>query len=111
MINDKKKLLEQIEALKMFPNNNLVKQLRKQIKDKLKRLKIKKPKQEISIMDIHNIANANRSAKVKRTWNYVKQIQKNYPDLSIKEIRSQLKQRTQGQQTKIIDVIWQNPSP
>lgn len=111
MINDKKKLLEQLKALKIFPNNNLVKQLRKQIKDKLKRLKIKKPKPEISITEIHRIANANRSAKVKRTWNYVKQIHKNFPNLTIKEIRSQLKQRAQGQRTNIPDAIWQNPSP
>lgn len=111
MINDKKKLLEQLEALKIFPNNNLVKQLRKQIKQKLKQLVTKKPKPEISITTRRAIANANRSAKVKRTWNYVKQIHKNFPNLSIKEIRSQLKQRTQGQKTNIPDAIWQNPSP
>ncbi|AJW71039.1 hypothetical protein [Nitrosopumilus adriaticus] len=111
MINDKKKLLEQLEALKLFPNNNLVKQLRKQIKTKLKQLDIKKSKPEISISEKHAIANANRSAKVKRTWNYVKQIQKNFPNLTIKEIRSQLKVRAQGQKTSIPDAIWQNPSP
>lgn len=110
-MKDKKKLLEQLEALKIFPNNNLVKQLRKQIKIKLKQLEIKKPKPEISISEKHAIANANRSAKVKRTWNYVKQIHKNFPNLTIKEIRSQLKQRVQGKKGSIPDAIWQNPSP
>jgi hypothetical protein len=107
----KKKLLEQLEALKLFPNNNLVKKLRKQVKQRLKQLDTRKTRPIISVSEKHAIANTNRSAKMKRTWNYVKQIHENFPNYSIKEIRSQLKQRTQGTQTDIPDAIWQNPSP
>jgi FixJ family two-component response regulator len=35
---DKQKLLEQLDALKLFPNNKLVKQLRKQITSQLEKL-------------------------------------------------------------------------
>ena len=57
-------------------------------------------------------ANKNRSSKNKRVWNYVKSIQKNYrSDLSLKEIRSQLKKHRQGLETDVKDVAWRNPSP
>ena len=49
MTPDKKKLLEQLDALKVFPNNKLVRQLRKQIQDKLSSLEVSKAvKTEIS---------------------------------------------------------------
>ena len=58
------------------------------------------------------IANRNRSSKNKRVWNYVKSIQKNYrPDLSLKNIRSQLKRHRKGLETDVPDVAWRNPSP
>ncbi len=57
-------------------------------------------------------ANRNRSSKNKRVWNYVKSIQKNYRrDLTLKEIRSQLKRHRQGLETEVSDVAWRNPSP
>ncbi len=57
-------------------------------------------------------ANRNRSSKNKRVWNYVKSIQENYhPDLSLIEIRSQLKRHRQGLETEVSDVAWRNPSP
>jgi len=57
-------------------------------------------------------ANRNRSSKNKRVWNYVKSIQENYhPDLSLKEIRSQLKRHRQGLENEVSDVAWRNPSP
>ena len=58
------------------------------------------------------IANKNRSSKNKRVWNYVKSIQKSYrPDLTLREIRSQLKRHRQGLETEVSDVAWRNPSP
>ena len=57
-------------------------------------------------------ANRTRSAKNKRTWNYIKSIQKNYfPDKSLTEIRSLLKKHRQGLETDIPDIAWRNPSP
>jgi len=57
-------------------------------------------------------ANRNRSSKNKRVWNYVKSIHENYhPDLTLREIRSQLKRHRQGLETEVSDVAWRNPSP
>lgn len=103
---DKNKLLEQLNALKLFPNNKHVKQLRKQIKTKLKNLEIKKPKQKQK-----SNPNISRSGKLRRYHNYIRQIRNNFPNLSYNQIRSQLSKRRQGKQVSIPDVIWQNPSP
>jgi len=57
-------------------------------------------------------ANLNRSAKMKRNWNYFKEIQKNYyPDKSLKEIRKLHKAHRQGLETDVSDLVWRNPSP
>ena len=48
------------------------------------------------------IANKNRSSKNKRSWNYVKSIQRNYfTDKPIKEIRTALKNHRKGLETDI----------
>ena len=57
-------------------------------------------------------ANQNRSSKMKRNWNYYRDIQKNYyPDKSLKEIRRLHKLHRQGLETDISDIAWVNPSP
>lgn len=57
-------------------------------------------------------ANQNRSSKMKRNWNYYKDIQKNYyPDKSLKEIRRLHKLHRQGLETDISGVAWTNASP
>ncbi len=101
---NKDKLLEQLKALKLFSNNKHVKQLRKQIIQKLKRLEKPKEKQKSN-------PNISRSGKLRRYHNYIRQIRNNFPNLSYKQIRSQLSKRRQGKQVSIPDVIWQNPSP
>ncbi|TAK17842.1 MAG: hypothetical protein EPO37_06160 [Nitrosarchaeum sp.] len=101
---DKNKLLEQLTALKLFPNNKHVKQLRKQITQKLKQLEKPKVKQKPN-------PNKSRSGKLRRYHNYIRQIRNNFPNLSYKQIRSQLSKRKQRKQVSIPDVIWQNPSP
>lgn len=101
---DKIKLLGQLHALKLFPNNKHVKELRKQITQKLHRLEKPKEKQKKN-------PNKSRSGKLRRYHNYIRQIRNNFPDLSYKQIRSQLSKRKQGKQVSIPDVIWQNPSP
>lgn len=80
-----------------------------------KRLEIEKqklvPKQKpIPVTTTRVSANKIRSTKLTRYWRYVKLIRDNFPDLSTSQIRLQLKQRSQGLQTKIPDAIWQNPS-
>lgn len=104
----KEKLLDQLKALKIFPNNKTVRQLRKQISDKLKKLEKQpqKPKEKPK-----KDPNKARSGKLKRYHNYIRQIRNNFPNLSYNQIRSQLKKRKEGQDVSIPDVIWQNPSP
>jgi len=105
-LETKEKLLEQLEALKIFPKNKLIIQLRKQIRNKLNRIEKKqqKPKEKKD-------PNKARSGKLKRYHNYIRQIRNNFPNLSYNQIRSQLKKRKKGQDVSIPDVIWQNPSP
>lgn len=99
----KEKFLEQLEALKLFPNNKHVKELRKQIKLKLEKLEIKKPKEKIQ--------KQTKAGKLRRYHNYIRQIRNNFPNLTYSQIRSQLSQRRKGKSVSIPDVIWQNPSP
>lgn len=106
MAQSKQDLLDQLQALKIFPKTTLVKELRIQIKKKLEKLEQKqKP-----ILKQRQ-ANQSRSGKLRRYHNYIRQIQNNFPNLKYNQIRSQLSQRRQGKQVSIPDVVWQNPSP
>jgi len=99
-------LLNQLNALKKFPNNKLVRALRNQIKNKLKKLdKKQKP------LFKKRLANISRSGKLRRYHNYIRQIRNNFPNLEYNKIRNQLSQRRQGKQVSIPDAVWQNPSP
>lgn len=82
------------------------------VKQKIDKLTETQQEKEQGHDDLINTANRTRSAKNKRTWNYIKSIQKNYfPDKSFAEIRSALKRHRQGLETDIPDVVWRNPSP
>lgn len=102
-MTDKTKLVKQLEALKLFPNNKHVKELRKQIKLKLEKLENKKPKEKLQ--------KHTKAGKLRRYHNYIRQIRNNFPNLTYSQIRSQLSQRRKGKSVSIPDVIWQNPSP
>ena len=105
MTENKDELLKQLDALKIFPNNQLVRELRNQIKNKLKKfetIKSKKPKPDPNII---------RSNKLKRYHNYIRQIRNNFPDLKYNQIRKQFAKRKKGNDVSIPDAVWQNPSP
>ncbi|MGH2611879.1 MAG: hypothetical protein ACRDFB_02385 [Rhabdochlamydiaceae bacterium] len=106
MAPDKKKLFEQLDALKVFPNNKLVRQLRKQIQDKLSNLEVSKVKTPISVD-----SNLARSKGLKQYHHYMRLIRNNFPDLKYSEIRKQFSLRKQGKESKIPEAVWQNPSP
>jgi DNA mismatch repair ATPase MutS len=101
-MTDREKLLAQLEALKIFPNNKLVRELRKQILAKLSQVEKSTPQKD---------SNQTRSGKLRRYHNYIRQIRNNFPDLSYSKIRKQLKERRQGIKVDIPDPVWQNPSP
>jgi len=105
---DKDKLAELLRALGDLPKIKEVRELKKRLE---KELKIKPPKPRLSKETIKILGNEKRSAKQKRYWRYVKLIRDNFPNLPTNEIRSQLKERRQGNKVDISDAIWQNPSP
>lgn len=100
-MTNREKLLEQLNALKIFPNTKLVKQLRDEIKKKLN----KQPKQK------QTIPNQSRSIKLKKYHRYIKLVRNSFPELSHAEIRKQFSKRRSGKDVRIPDVIWRNPSP
>lgn len=106
MTETKEKLLEQLRALKVFPNNRLVRELRKQIVSKLEKLDKKetkpKPRQD---------PNRIRSSKLRKYHHYLRLIRDNFPEYSYSQIRSQFSRRKKGQDVSISDPIWKNPSP
>ena len=116
LAEQRKKILKQLDALKVFNDTAVVRKLRQELTGKLRAIeaKIKRGRQSkipIPKADIRKMANASRAASMRKHHNYIKQIHTNYPDLSYREIQRQLKERKQGKQTKISDVIWHNPSP
>jgi hypothetical protein len=108
---DKDKLVEQINALKDLPQIREVRELIDRLEKELEKLTTKEiPITKPSKEEIKAQANVRRSSKGKKYWRYIKLIRDNFPNLSIAEIRLQLKQRRQGFDTDIPDAIWQNPS-
>ena len=109
----KNKLLQQLEALRLFPNNNEIRILRKRIRSQLER--IEKQITEVKIKpapaEIKAKVGAVRSSKLEKYWRYIKLIRDNFPDLSVSEIRKQFAKRRQGNEVSIPDAVWQNPSP
>jgi len=105
MVEAKDKLLKQLDALKIFPDNKLVKQLKNQIKTKLKKLETIKPAKT------KPDPNLVRSNKLKKYHNYIRQIRNNFPDLKYNQIRKQFAKRKKGTDVSIPDAVWQNPSP
>ena len=109
----------ELQDLEKFRETNPLRRFKRQLQGELSHIKEKirqlaeTPSERIErTVERLTLANQNRSEKNKRIWRYVKAIQKNYrPDLSLKEIRTQLKKHRQGLETDIPDVAWRNPSP
>lgn len=111
-IEDKHKLLAQLDALKIFPNNKLVRELKNKIKIKLDRLeKIENNKLITRNVDLKIKADLSRSSKLQKYHHYLRLIRDNFPELDYSTIRSQFSKRKQGTEVSIPDAIWQNPSP
>lgn len=102
---EESKLKEQLEALKIFPDNKLVRELRKQIIEKLEKIekKVKKRKKKKP--------KRTRSKSLQKYHRYIRLIRDNFPNLSYGEIRKLFFLRKHGKEISIPDVVWQNPSP
>lgn len=113
---DQKRVRAQLDALKKFENTRTVRQLRKELQERLKNVEGRlaraavrrrsalRQKQEVELR-------RQKSNKLRRYHNYIRLIHDNYPEHSYSEIRSMLKARKEGQDVSIPDVVWQNPSP
>ena len=112
-------ILGELNGLVNFRNTPQLEKFKRQlqgeasnIKQEIKQLTETLQEKQQRHEDLVDNANRIRSAKNKRTWNYIKSIQKNYfPNKSLAEIRSSLKKHRQGLETDIPDVAWKNPSP
>jgi hypothetical protein len=108
---DKDKLSAQIDALKKLPQIKEVRALKQRLEKELEKLISRQVETKPAIPEIKISTNVRRSNKLSRYWRYVKLIRDNFPNLKTNEIRNQLKKRQQGQEVRIPDAIWQNPSP
>ncbi len=104
---DKDKLTEQLRALGELPQIREVKALRQRLEKELERFSTKEIDEKIPEVISPNVK---RSSKLSRYWRYVKLVRDNFPNLKVKDIRSQLKKRQQGEESDIPDAVWQNPS-
>lgn len=120
ILRDQLKDIErELESLKLFRLTPQLKKFQRSligeqsfIKNKITELSKSKETKQVEKNVLRSLANKNRSAKMKRTWRYLKAIKKNYPfDLSTKELRTALKKHRQGLETDVPDVAWRNPSP
>ena len=109
----------EIENLSNFRDTTFLQKFRRQLEgeksyltEEIKKLAATKESRDQERLERIQHANQNRSSKMKRNWNYYKDIQKNYyPDKSLKEIRKLHKLHRHGLETDISDVAWRNPSP
>jgi hypothetical protein len=109
----------EIERLSGFRDTSFTRKFRRQLEgeksvvlEKIAKLSLSTERKEQLRLEKQELANKNRSAKMKRTWRYLKAIKENYPiDISTKELRTALKKHRQGLETDVPDVAWRNPSP
>ena len=109
--DQKEKLEAQLDALKIFPNTVLVRNLRRQIKAELEKIERKEKVLVPRPEDIKTKANLSRSSKAKKYHRYIRLIRNNFPELSYGDIRKQFSKRRRGIEVSISDAVWQNPSP
>ena len=83
-----------------------------ELKEKIVKLNQTQEQKTSEHLEIIKRANHNRSAKMIRNWNYLRAVQKNYfPEMSLREIRTQHRMHREGLESAISDVAWRNPSP
>ena len=101
----RKKLFDRLDALKLFPNNNEVRILRSRTQNALDRLERPPPKIK------PKIDSKKRSTALVKHHRYIRLIRDNFPDLKYLDIRKQFAKRKRGDSVSIPDAVWQNPSP
>jgi hypothetical protein len=108
---DVNKVKEQLESLKNLPNLKEVIALRKRLQSELKILSAK----EESKIEIIKFTGLTRNQKISKTlkkrFRYLRLIRNQFPEISWLDLRREFSRREKGQDSKVPDVVWQNPSP
>ena len=112
----KAKLNEQLEALKLFPDNNQIRILRSRINRQLESIVERERLEAIEVIptkeELQELSNIVRGKKLSRHHRYIRMIKDTYfPKMKYREIQKELKKRKQGLKSKIAEVVWENPSP
>ena len=110
------KLSEQLEALKLFPDNNQIRILRSRINRQLESIVERERLEAIEVIptkeELVEVVNIARGKKLSRHHRYIRMIKDTYfPDMKYREIQKELKKRKIGQKSKIAEAVWENPSP
>jgi Tfp pilus assembly pilus retraction ATPase PilT len=119
LYDSRDRIQAQIEALRIFPKTKTVRQLLRELKEKLVRIEERiselegeqEEEEELEPEDEDEDADLDRSKGMKKYHRYIRLIHDNYPEYSYSDIRSMLAQRKRGKDVDIPDVVWQNPSP
>lgn len=105
---EKKRLLDQLEALKIFPKYKEVKALRQRLEQELARL------EEIEPI-VKEVSKSSRGQKISqalaRHFRYLRMIRNSFPDLKWIELRKEFSKKRKGEESNIPDFVWENPSP
>ena len=108
---DANKVREQLESLKNLPNLKEVIALRKRLVQELDILSVK----EEPLIKVSDFTGLSRAQKISRTlkkrFRYLRLIRNQFPEFSWLELRREFSRREKGLDSKITDVVWQNPSP
>ena len=108
---DANKVREQLENLKNLPNFKEVVALRKRLAKELGILKVKE-ESKIEVIEFTGLTRAQKiSRTLKKRFRYLRLIRNQFPETSWLDLRREFSRRQKGQDSKIPDAVWQNPSP
>ena len=110
------KLNEQLEALKLFPDNNQIRILRSRINRQLENIAERERLEVIEVIptkaELQELSNIKRGKKLSRHHRFIRMIKDAYfPDMKYREIQKELKKRKEDKKSEIPDAVWENPSP
>jgi len=108
------KLNEQLEALKLFPDNNQIRILRSRINRQLESIEERERLEAIEVIptteELKELSNIVRGKKLSRHHRFIRMIKDTYfPDMKYREIQKELKKRKLGQKSEIAEAVWENP--
>ena len=100
-------ILDQLKGLNIKEAVSLRKRLTKE-----KEILDVKEESKIEVTEFPKFSRAQKiSRTLKKRFRYLRLIRNQFPELSWLELRREFSRREKGLDSKIPDVVWQNPSP